>query len=313
MPSSAVHTFSDPNEYGATVRAAQTEMTVTVGGPFSAKLVRVDLHRLWMQRFSDKGPRLMRAATTPERVIVCFPMQRGLSFYWGGREAHWESLFLVGVGQEVFQRSTGPSDWAAMSLPVDDFKCAVSAINHRDVQLQSEGRTILPAPDAMAKLRGIYAATSGLAESAPSVLTNPEAARSLEQELLLAMVACATDEANEDGLAVRHHHAILRRFRALIEANIGNPLYLHEICASLGVSNRTLQRCCQERIRNKPTPVSLAPPDAYGSARPYRSRFNARHRHRNCYPIRILGAGPLLRRLSRVVRRATISNVAAAS
>ena len=66
------------------------------------------------------------------------------------------------------------------------------------------------------------------------------------------MVECATEEADEDGLALRHHQAILRRFRALIEANVGNPLYLPEICAALGVSHRTLQRCCLEQLGVSP-------------------------------------------------------------
>ena len=226
MPSSRVYTFSDPNEYGATVRAGQAKMTITAGSSFSVKLVQIDLHRLWMQRFTDSAARLFCATTASERTIVGFPMREGKPFYWEGREAHWGTLFRVGTGHEVIQRSTGPSDWAAMSLPVDDFKCAVSAITHHDVKMRIENQTILPAHHALAKLRSIYAAVCGLAESVPSVLAQPETARSLEQELVLAMVACATDEAEEDSLAVRHHHAILMRFRALIEANVGNPLYL---------------------------------------------------------------------------------------
>jgi AraC-like DNA-binding protein len=67
------------------------------------------------------------------------------------------------------------------------------------------------------------------------------------------MVACSTTEASDDdSLSLRHHQAILRRFRALIEANVGNPLYLPEICASLGVSSRSLQRCCHEQLGMSP-------------------------------------------------------------
>ena len=84
------------------------------------------------------------------------------------------------------------------------------------------------------------------------MLANAEVARSLEQELILAMIACTTKGAEDDSLALRHHQAIVRKFRALIEANVGNPLYLPEICAALGVSNRTLQRCCHEQLGLSP-------------------------------------------------------------
>jgi hypothetical protein len=48
MPSSAVHIFTDPGDYAATIRASTHEMTVTGRGRFAAKLTRIDLHRLWM-------------------------------------------------------------------------------------------------------------------------------------------------------------------------------------------------------------------------------------------------------------------------
>ena len=134
---------------------------------------------------------------------------------------------------------------AAMSLPVDDFMSVFSAVTHREPKGHFVGHAVKPTPHAMANLRRLHGAAAALAESAPSVLANGEAARSLEQELVLAMIACTPEAVREDSNALRHHHAILRRFGALIEANIDSPLYLPEICRALGVSGRTLQRCCQ--------------------------------------------------------------------
>lgn len=252
MPSSAVQTYDNPNEYGSAIRAARAEIMAVGRGAFSAKLVRIDLHQLWMQRFSETLPRLGRAATSPTRAIISFPTQPGPSLFWGGREAYWGTVHLHGLGLDNFQRSSGSADWAAMSLPVDVFTSAVSAITHHDGTMQADGVTVRPSPEAMASLQRIHAAAGALAESAPSVLANAETARSLEQELILAMIACTTKGAEEDSLALRHHRAMLRRFRALIDANVGNPLYLPEICAALGVSSRTLQRCCHEQLGLSP-------------------------------------------------------------
>jgi hypothetical protein len=64
MPSSAVRTFTDPDEYTASMRRGTVELTATGRGDFSAKLTRVDLHRLWMQRFSDNLPRVCDATNS---------------------------------------------------------------------------------------------------------------------------------------------------------------------------------------------------------------------------------------------------------
>ena len=62
MPSSAVRTFSDPDDYATSIRATKAEVAVTGRGKFTAKLIRIDLHRLWMQRFSDNLPRVGHSA-----------------------------------------------------------------------------------------------------------------------------------------------------------------------------------------------------------------------------------------------------------
>jgi hypothetical protein len=61
MPSSAVRTFTDPDDYAAAIRATGAEMTVTGRGQFTAKRILIDMHRLWMQRFSENLPRIFHS------------------------------------------------------------------------------------------------------------------------------------------------------------------------------------------------------------------------------------------------------------
>ena len=86
MPSSAVRTFTDPDDYAAAIRATRAELTVTGRGDFAAKLIRIDLHRLWMQRFSDNLPRIAHSANLAGRAIISFRTQPGPSLLWGGVE-----------------------------------------------------------------------------------------------------------------------------------------------------------------------------------------------------------------------------------
>jgi hypothetical protein len=62
MPSSQVHTFTDPGEYAAAIRATTIDLTVMARGHFTGKRTRIDLHRLWMQRLSENMPRTLHSA-----------------------------------------------------------------------------------------------------------------------------------------------------------------------------------------------------------------------------------------------------------
>jgi len=105
----------------------------------------------------------------------------------------------------------------------------------------------------MARLQRLHAAAGHLAEDAPDVIANPEAARGLEQALIHALVAClATEEATEDPFARRRQAEILRRFRTTLEATAGRALYVPELCAAIGVSDRTLRACCHDHLGMSP-------------------------------------------------------------
>src|SRR5690242_16554048 len=77
MPSSAVRTFTDPDDYAAAVRQGTYELTVTERGHFVAKLTRIDLHGLWMQRFSDNLPRISHIAGWGGRAVMAFRTEPG--------------------------------------------------------------------------------------------------------------------------------------------------------------------------------------------------------------------------------------------
>jgi len=68
MPSSAVQTFSDPDDWTTTFRGSQAELTITARGQFSAKLTWIRLHCLQMQRFFDNLPRILHVAHVHRRA-----------------------------------------------------------------------------------------------------------------------------------------------------------------------------------------------------------------------------------------------------
>ena len=249
MPSSAVRSFSDADEYAAWIRATEAEMTVAERGQFTAKLIRIDLHRLWMQRFSDNLQRVGHSAAKAGRAVISFRTQPGPSLLWGGAEMLPTNIVRHGEGESTFQRSSGSASWGAMSLPIDDAAVVGDTLAGCDLTPPRNAMLITPSAAAMARLQRLHAAAEYLAENAPEIIANPDAARGLEQALIEAMVGCVgRREGHERSLAQGQHAIVMRRFRRVVEENPEQPLYLPEICKAIRVSGRTLRVCCQEHL-----------------------------------------------------------------
>jgi AraC-like DNA-binding protein len=249
MPSSAVRTFTDPDDYAESNRSAKSELTVIGRGHFSAKLTRIDLHRLGMQRFSDNLPRIAHSSRSGGLAIIVFRTQPGPSLARNGLEMQPTNIVRHGKDQAYHQRSSGSADFANMSLPEEDMAAIGEAMAGIDLTPPRDAMLVTPSPSAMARLQRLHAAAGHLAENAPEIIANPDAARGLEQELIEAMISCLADgEVREDSVAQRHHEIVMRRFRRVVEENPGEPLYIPEICKAIRVADRTLRLCCQQHL-----------------------------------------------------------------
>jgi AraC-like DNA-binding protein len=249
MPSSAVHTFTDPDDFATSVRGATSDITVIGRGQFAAKITRIDLHRLWMQRLSDNLPKVVHTAISTRRAAISFYTQPGLSHFSSGVEKHPTNITQHNVGRSYYYRSSGFDSSGFMSLPVEEMILAGAAIAGCDLAPPKDPLILTPPPFALAKLQRLHAAAGYLAEEAPEIIANPDAARGLEQALIEAMVGCLIyREGRENSLALGQHAIVMRRFRGVVEESPEEPLYVPEICKAIRVSDRTLRLCCQEHL-----------------------------------------------------------------
>jgi len=83
----------------------------------------------------------------------------------------------------------------------------------------------------------------------PEVLDVPEAARSLEQQLIHILVRCLIENVpTQMTRGGRRHDMIVAKFEEYLEAHPNTPLYLPEICAAIGAAERTLRAACEENL-----------------------------------------------------------------
>jgi hypothetical protein len=110
------------------IRATKAEVIVTGRGQFTGEIIRIDLHRLWMQQFSDNLARVGHSAAASGGAIISFRSRPGPSLFWGSAEMLPTNIVRHNEGGSTFQRSSGSAHWGAMSLPVIDMVAVGAAI-----------------------------------------------------------------------------------------------------------------------------------------------------------------------------------------
>jgi AraC-like DNA-binding protein len=202
-----------------------------------------------MQRLSENLSRIYHLDGWGGRAIVLFRGDAGPRVQHGGVDLQPGNLVRFSAGQSYYQHSSGSASVCGMSLPIEDMAAVGAEMAGSDLRPPRDTLILTPPPAAMARLQRLHAAAGLLAEEAPEVIANPDAAYGLEQALIGAMAGCLGDsEVREDSVAQRQHELIMRRFRRLIEENPDQPLYIPEFCKAIGVSERTLRVCCLEQL-----------------------------------------------------------------
>jgi AraC-like DNA-binding protein len=245
---SKVLTFTDPHPYTSAVLTADMQLFPTAKGDFRAELTQVVLNRLRMQRFKENLPRVHRGTIRRERTVFTFltadqpeVSNRGRVFSLG--EICADDFELQHV------RTGGSYHFGAASLIPEDFAASCKAIVGCELDPNCGSRFIRPPSEVIERLLKLHEMVGSLAKTAPELFELPEVVRSLEQQLIHALIRCVTDGVvSSIGSGQLRHQVIVARFEEFLEANPNCPMYLAEVCAAVGTAERTLRAACEEHI-----------------------------------------------------------------
>jgi hypothetical protein len=136
-----------------------------------------------------------------------------------------------------------------MSFSPDDLSLVGNSLIGCDLTAPAVPQRVRPNPPLMSRLLHLHRAAEQLGKGTRDILSNTEVGRALEQALMHAMIACLAEDARAQiSFSSRHHSAIIARFEELLAANSNRPLYLAEICATVGASETTLRVSCHEHL-----------------------------------------------------------------
>ena len=254
MPSSATRTFTDPDMYFAGIRNLQIDGVITKRGEFRAELTRIDLHRLWMHRIDESLPRIMRITPSGKRSLILFatdPYQQTMQV--SGIEISQAQIAMIGLDWPYYLRSSAACGWGTMSLTPEDLAAASEAIIGRLLTPPSFPRWTSPPAPVACRLLQLHEAAGHLAKTAPDILAKPEVARAIEEALLEAMILCLTEGHSDDVRNVHRHRArVMRRLEEVLTSTPDRPLYMPQLCTTVGASYTMLRDCCQDYLGMSP-------------------------------------------------------------
>ena len=255
MPSSVVRTFTDPDAYFAGIRNLQIDGLVLRPGEFHAESTRIDLHRLFMHRFAESLPRILKVTPSGMRAGILFAIDpEQPTMQANGVETSQDQIFAkLGLDGDWYLRSSAPCEWGTISLTHEDLAAAGEAIVGRDLVRPKFAGIVAPPTTALSRLRKLHEAAGNLARTVPDILAKPEVARAIEQALVESMVFCLAGSASNDERNVQHHRTkVMRRLEEAVMANAERPLYMAELSAQVGASYWTLRDCCLEYLGMSP-------------------------------------------------------------
>jgi hypothetical protein len=300
---SRVFSLDDPSACQAVFPSADVELFPTAKGNFHAEITQVGMNRIWMHRIHISLPEINTVAVKPGRRSFGFLTEcNSSSLLDCGLEVRHGDIVL-NRSDVVHQRSGADFHYGAVSLPSDDLAAAVEAIVGRELPEKPYKSTIRSPSALMLRLLKLHKGIGRLAHDTPDVLELPEVTRALETELTHILVRClAEGHSLETTTRGRRQKSTFIRFVEFLKANPDRPLYLTEICAAIGVGERTL--------RHGPNPLSHLAANAPGTANAPAFASVHGNRYADCDRPWLLGAWALLGCVRHAVRRVAVGNIA---
>lgn len=254
MPGSGTRTFRRPDHYEASLAQAQIEISITCGADFKARQTWVELHRLKLMRCEEDLPRIGYLAFPPGLTCVSFPADSDPLPRWRGMELKTGDIILHSQGDRLHQTTLGPSVWNLITfdpVKLDDYS---RVLFEKPLTPPATSRVLRPLPSDVVRLRRLHAQACRLAETKPKILSHPEVARAIEQDLMHALVTCLISaKVDEERTAKRRYALVLIRFEEVLAEHLGRPLSMPELCELIAVGERTLRSCCAAFLGISPT------------------------------------------------------------
>jgi AraC family transcriptional regulator, ethanolamine operon transcriptional activator len=247
--------FADQDELVSLLKGGSAEFFQKGPGAFQGEFTYIPLESGSLQVGRMSLPYLSRGASSIERPGFLLHLKLGGEWLSGGRVLNPRSVFHMAPHAEIQCVTPPNSTWAFLSFDRARLERMLARINGGEPSLISHGiHLFLPQADSFERLRRRLLAIVAEASADPFFPGDPVTRREVEESILTSLaraLGSATHLRPEShGLAARARSA--KRVEAFLSASPNEPLYLADLCAVAGVSERTLRNIFQDFYQMSP-------------------------------------------------------------
>jgi AraC-like DNA-binding protein len=245
-------TITDPVDFRANLPVSKIDLMLKGGERFRAHLTWLKMSQLGVAQVKERAPRIAFLSLPPALTFVSFPLSSDPVAVWNGMALRPGQVVIHSAGDHFHQRTAGTARWAMAWLP------SVTLLAYGRTLLGAElilpaTETVLAPSSAIAKFRRLHAQACRLVQNKPDVASHPEIRRSLEQDLVHALVHSMAGNAPQDGDMKRRRHAdMMRRLESTVASRPDRPLTMRELSAAVGAPERTIRMLCVEFLDMSP-------------------------------------------------------------
>jgi AraC-like DNA-binding protein len=251
MPNCSTSTFSEPEEFEAALRRqTNVDLLVTEQTDFRGRITQVGLHLLHLAVADETAPRIAFVAMRPDIVLVWWAIGRPGSQIWCGAPSSAGEVMTLGPGHRAHARTRGASRWAALWISATDLDRYSQTLTGTPVRALNGAGSWRPVGAALQTLHRLHAAAIAMFERRAGEVLAASAVHGLEQQLIHALVECLSDGvpgAHNRRTAERHDN-LMARFEDACSPCEHRTSTLIELCATLGVPERSLRTSCMQHL-----------------------------------------------------------------
>jgi AraC-like DNA-binding protein len=241
--------FTDPDAYTLANGLSDARIAGAMPGGFRARIATLHLGEAYAIVGRANAALTMRGDIGPWRAFT-FGLREGAPRHLCGTAVAFGQLYQPRPREAFHGHSPSGEPWpfGTVVTTFETFARLAPAYAGRNVVPPADDAALVSAPPAARdRLIALMHDAAGLADLQPEIARQDAPARSLAGSLLDALFACIAQGRTEpDRAAIRRHRQTVARLERLMEERPEQPWSVAELCAAIGVAERTLNLACHE-------------------------------------------------------------------